>query len=70
MKRRLHKNICPIVLFYFFALSAKAQVNPLFNDNDNFYSMSHRWELDSNNKRGTLQVTMTKIYFNCWVKYK
>jgi len=57
MKRRLFKNICTVVLFYFFTLSLNAQVNPLFNDNANFYSMSYRWELDSNSKRGTFIIT-------------
>ena len=56
-EKNITEIICAIVLFYFFAFSANAQVNPLFNDTENFYSMSHRWELDSNNKRGTFIIT-------------
>ncbi|MEO6358506.1 MAG: phospholipase A [Ferruginibacter sp.] len=57
MNRDINKNLVAVLGFYFFAFSANAQTNPLFNDNENFYGMTHRWELDSNTKRGTFIIT-------------
>ena len=57
MKRIIEKTICGIILFAFFTISANAQVNNFFNDNADFYNLSHRWELDSSNKRGTFILT-------------
>ena len=53
----LHKNICAIILFTFFAISANAQVANFLNENPNFYNLSRRWELDSSNQRGTFLIT-------------
>ena len=50
-------QILACVLFSFFLFSVNAQVNPLFNDNARFYSMAHRWELDSNNTGRTFIIT-------------
>ena len=44
-------------MFAFFTISANAQVNNLSNDHADFYNLSTRWELDSNNKRGTFILT-------------
>ena len=57
MKRSVCKSICAIVFFYLLTISANAQLNNLLNDNTDFYSLSHRWELDSSNKRGTFILT-------------
>lgn len=57
MKIIIKTNCCAIIFIYFFAFSVNAQVNPMFNASQDFYSMSHRWELDSSERRGTFIIT-------------
>ena len=57
MKKTIYKNICVIILFAFFTISANAQVKNLSNDGADFYHLSQRWELDSSTRRGTFLLS-------------
>ena len=57
MKKTIYKNICVIILFAFFTISANAQEANFLNENPGFYNLSRRWELDSSTKRGTFLLT-------------
>lgn len=63
MKTFLPKLFCATALFFLINADAHAQENPLMNDGNNFYSMSHRWELDSASKRGTFIITPYRMIY-------
>lgn len=49
-----------IALLLFFATKGYAQSNSLFGAQPSFQTMSQRWELDSNTRRGTFNITPYK----------
>ena len=63
MKTCLSKLLCVTALFFLLNADAHAQENPLMNDGNNFYGMSHRWELDSASKRGTFIITPYRMIY-------